>query len=146
MCAVKICHLSITPGGTSLLTDRKTRSQTAHSTCLGTERQDASHTSDNADSKNEKKLVTRTHYLFLIPFSQTNNSPGYVIFIPLGNTFQETNGNKTWYFLRLKQRITRLNFASDWKLVWAYGYKVIFGVPFTLYSCLINQVLEKTTD
>ena len=67
MCTVKICHLSITPGGASLLTDRKTRSQTAHSTCLGTQRQDASHTSDNADSKNEKKLVTRTHYLFLIP-------------------------------------------------------------------------------
>ena len=146
MCTVKICHLSITLGGASLLTDRKTRSPTAHSTCLGTQWQDASHASDKTDSKNKKKPVTRTHYLFLTPFPQANFSPGYVIFISLGNTFQETNGNKTWYFLRLKQRITRLNFASDWKLVWAYGYKVIFGVPFTLYSCLINQVLEKTTD
>ena len=87
MCTVKICHLSITPVGASLLTDQKTGSQIAHSTCLGTQRQDASHTSDNADSKNEIKLVTRTHYLFLIPFPQANNSPGYVIFIPLGNTF-----------------------------------------------------------
>ena len=32
---VEICHLSITPREASLLTDWKTRSQTAHSTCLG---------------------------------------------------------------------------------------------------------------
>ena len=72
-----------------MLTDRKTRSQTAHSTCLGAQWQDASRTSDNTNSKNEKKLVIRTHYLFLIPFPQANSSPAYVIFIPLGNTFQE---------------------------------------------------------
>ena len=57
ICTVTISHLPVTLRGASLLTSWKARSQTTHSSCLGTQWPDARHTSDNTDSKNEQKLL-----------------------------------------------------------------------------------------